>query len=56
MEKHIWDNMNVFICPRCGKKTLVKKEVEPGKYKLICNDCGFQRGDLPVEDQKRGFT
>jgi len=48
--------MEGFICPKCGKRAMIKKEVEPGKYKLICIDCGFQRGDLPVEDQKRGFT
>jgi len=48
--------MDVFVCPKCRKKTLVKKEVESGKYKLICSECGFQHGDLSVEDQKRGVT
>jgi len=48
--------MDIFICPRCGKRTLVKKEVEPGKYKLICNACGFQREALPAEDPKQGVT
>jgi len=48
--------MDAFICPKCGKRTLVKKEIESGKYKLICKDCGFQREALPVEDSKRGVT
>ena len=48
--------MDKFICPKCGKKAMMKKEVEPGKYKLVCDSCGFQRGTLPAEDQKRGIT
>jgi transcription elongation factor Elf1 len=48
--------MDIFICPKCGKRTLVKKEVESGKYKLICSTCGFQREALPIGDQKQGVT
>ena len=35
---------------------LAKKEVESGKYKLICNACGFQREARPAEDPKQGVT
>jgi transcription elongation factor Elf1 len=47
--------MEEFICPKCGKRTMVKKEVEPGKYQLVCSKCGFQHGMLPDDDKKRGF-
>ena len=47
--------MDTFICPKCGKKTMVKHPVEKRKYMLICQSCGFKRGILP-KDHKRGFA
>jgi transcription elongation factor Elf1 len=47
--------MEGFICPKCGKRTMTKKEVEPGKYQLVCSKCGFQHRMLP-DDKKRGFV
>lgn len=43
----------MFICPKCGKRTMAKEEVTKGKYILVCQACGFKRGKLP-EDRKRG--
>jgi transcription elongation factor Elf1 len=48
--------MSEFICPRCGKKSMMKKEAEPGKYILVCSLCGFTRGVLPTRDTKRGVV
>jgi len=48
--------MEGFICPRCGKQTMVKKEIEPGKYQLVCMECGFKHSMLPDDDKKRGFV
>ena len=48
--------MEGFICPKCGKRTMIRKEVEPGKYKLVCYKCGFQHHMLPKDDKKRGFV
>ena len=48
--------MGSFICPRCGKRTMIKKEVEPGKYKLICSECGFEHQMLPKDESKKGFA
>ena len=45
--------MDEFICPKCGKRSMVKQKVEKGKYMLICQSCGFKRGILP-KDRKRG--
>jgi transcription elongation factor Elf1 len=47
--------MEGFICPKCGKRAMIKKEVEPGKYQLVCSKCGFQHRMLP-DDKKRGFV
>jgi predicted RNA-binding Zn-ribbon protein involved in translation (DUF1610 family) len=48
--------MEGFICPRCGKRTMIKKEVEKAKYKLICSECGFKHRKLPKDEKKRGFV
>ena len=48
--------MEYYICPKCGKRTMIKKEVEPGKYQLICSACGFQHRILPKDEKKRGFV
>jgi transcription elongation factor Elf1 len=45
--------MNMFICPKCGKRTMVKEEIEKVKYMLVCQSCGFKHRTLP-KDHKRG--
>ncbi len=47
--------MNYYICPKCGKKAMVKQKTTNGKYILICQICGFKRGTLP-KDRKRGLV
>jgi hypothetical protein len=48
--------MECFICPSCGKNTMIKKELEPGKYQLVCSKCGFKHRILPFDDKKKGFV
>lgn len=48
--------MEDFICPKCGKRSMVKKEVEPGKYQLVCTKCEYKHYMLPKDDKKRGFV
>lgn len=48
--------MEGLICPKCGKRTVMKKEVKLRKYKLVCSKCGFQQCILPKDDKKRGFV
>jgi transcription elongation factor Elf1 len=45
-----------FVCPYCGKRTMVKEEFEPKKYKLVCKTCGFQHKTLPKDDKKKGIV
>ena len=33
-----------------------KKEIEPGKYTLVCSACGFQHRVLPTDDKKKGVV
>jgi transcription elongation factor Elf1 len=47
--------MNEYICPKCGKKTMVKQKKSNGIYILICQVCGFKRGTLS-KDLKRGVV
>ena len=47
--------MNDYICPKCGKKAMVKQKTATEKYTLICQSCGFKRGTLP-KDRKRGVV
>lgn len=35
---------------------MVKREVEAGKYQLVCSTCGFQHRILPQDDKKRGIV
>ena len=44
--------MEKFVCPRCGKRSMIKKETEDGKYFLICQSCGMKRGKLPKDKRK----
>ena len=44
--------MEKFICPKCGKRSMVKKRDERGKYSLICELCGLKRGKLPKDKKK----
>jgi len=48
--------MEGFICPKCGNRTMIKKEVEPEKYQLVCSKCGFKHRMLPKDGKKRGFV
>jgi hypothetical protein len=48
--------MEGFICPRCGKRTMIKKEVELMKYKLVCSKYGFEHRMLPKNVSKKGFV
>jgi hypothetical protein len=43
------------ICPACGKKRMVRKELKDGRYMLICEFCGTKRGPLK-EDKKKGVV
>jgi transcription elongation factor Elf1 len=47
--------MNEFICPKCGKKSMVQEKNPSGKYRLVCKHCGFNPGTLP-QDRKRGVA
>ena len=47
--------MNYYICPKCGKKSMVKQKTTTDKYILVCNSCGFKRGTLP-KNRKRGVV
>jgi hypothetical protein len=47
--------MEGFICPKCGKRSMIKKEIQPGKYQLVCSECNFQHRILP-DDKKKGFV
>jgi predicted RNA-binding Zn-ribbon protein involved in translation (DUF1610 family) len=47
--------MKEYICPKCGKKAMVKQKTAPRKYTLVCQACGFKRGALP-KDRKRGVV
>jgi predicted RNA-binding Zn-ribbon protein involved in translation (DUF1610 family) len=48
--------MEKFMCPKCGKTAMVKKETENGTYKLICNECGFEHQLLPPDTELSGFV
>jgi predicted RNA-binding Zn-ribbon protein involved in translation (DUF1610 family) len=48
--------MEGFICPECGNRTMIKKEIESGKYQLVCSKCGFQHLMLPNDDKKIGIV
>jgi len=41
--------MDEYICPKCGKRSMVKEKVEKGKYTLVCTTCGFKHGKLPKD-------
>ena len=45
-----------YICPKCGKRTMTEKEVEPDMIKFICSNCGFQYQKIPKDDKQRGFV
>jgi uncharacterized protein (DUF983 family) len=40
------------LCPRCGKNTLIRKELENGRYVIVCTSCGLMRGELPPDEKK----
>jgi predicted RNA-binding Zn-ribbon protein involved in translation (DUF1610 family) len=46
------EKMDSFICPKCGKKTMVKQEIQPEKYKLVCEKCGFQ-SPIQIDNEKK---
>jgi len=48
--------MQKFLCPNCGKRAMIKKEVERTKYILICSECGYQPQMLPKNDKKKGVV
>jgi uncharacterized Zn finger protein len=39
-----------YLCPQCGKETMVKKTTKPGWHILECQTCGTQRG--PFRDRR----
>jgi predicted RNA-binding Zn-ribbon protein involved in translation (DUF1610 family) len=45
------ETMDSFICPKCGKTTMVKQEIQHGKYQLVCERCGFQ-SPLQIDNEK----
>jgi len=47
--------MNEYICPKCGKRSMVKQKNANGKYTLVCQSCDSKRGTL-AKDQKRGVV
>jgi predicted RNA-binding Zn-ribbon protein involved in translation (DUF1610 family) len=48
--------MQKFLCPKCGKRSLIKEEVEGKKYILICSECGFQNRTLLKDNKKKGIV
>jgi predicted RNA-binding Zn-ribbon protein involved in translation (DUF1610 family) len=45
--------MDVFFCPKCGKKSVIRQKIEKEKYIFVCQTCGFKKGILS-KDTKRG--
>ncbi|MBN1389147.1 MAG: hypothetical protein JXA22_00735 [Candidatus Thermoplasmatota archaeon] len=43
------------LCPRCGRKNLVKKWLKNGKYTIVCRTCGLKRGEF-IPDNKNGIV
>ncbi len=43
--------MEMYVCPKCGKRAMEKKETDHDSYILICTACGFKRGEFPLKDQ-----
>ncbi|MFQ6107667.1 MAG: hypothetical protein ACE5QF_08825 [Thermoplasmata archaeon] len=41
-----------FLCPKCGKKTMVKIPAAEGRYTLQCELCGLKRGELRPDKQR----
>lgn len=48
--------MDKFICPKCGQRTMIKKEQEGQGYTLVCQNCGFKHNMLPTDENKHGFV
>lgn len=47
--------METYVCPKCGKKTMVKTLTMDRKYTLVCQTCGLERGRLPVDEKRDVF-
>ncbi len=45
--------MDQFLCPKCGKKSIIKQKVEKEKYMFICQTGGFKQGILANKDRRR---
>ena len=45
-----------YICPKCGNRTMGKKDKEPKNYILVCRNCGFEHRTLPKDESKKGFA
>lgn len=39
--------MGEYICPKCGKRTMIKKIINDKRYILVCEVCKAKRGPLP---------
>jgi predicted RNA-binding Zn-ribbon protein involved in translation (DUF1610 family) len=48
--------MQKFLCPKCGKRSLRKEEVEEKKYIFICSECGFKQRTPLKDDKKKGIV
>jgi uncharacterized metal-binding protein (TIGR02443 family) len=48
--------MEKFLCPKCGKQAMIKKETEQDVYTLVCTECGFQHQLLPQDSEMSGFV
>jgi hypothetical protein len=43
------------ICPKCGKRSMVEKDLLDGRYELVCGICHESRGPLK-RDAKKGVV
>ena len=52
----VYKKMICYICPKCGKKTMMKQQLTSGKYRLACSVCGFQGPIQTVNEKKIGYV
>jgi transcription elongation factor Elf1 len=48
--------MKRYICPKCGKRSMIKQEDKPGVYILKCSICNFKNQLPQKKDDKKGVV
>lgn len=48
--------MKKFLCPKCGKHAMIKKEIGTKKYVFICSQCGYKPRILLKKDKKKDIV